>query len=250
MNLYFMMGNIINSIRSELLSRFQNDPQSFKGTDQFIYPCYGNNPPIKDMIPFAGKGKYEYLGIDSLFEYSEVKVLWEYSSYKLKISKWIPNECHPLVHYCSGYYNHPDITWKKLDKNNQILLLASLLKAPEDSTLSTWEKFVDKIITSVQEYIAGDPNISQGTVKEIVNFLYSLYKIVNYEIGFIEARLSNTAERTISTFVFAIAFKSLWETKQKKRLENKSKTETEKLNLLQYFLQTIENRKMISDGRQ
>ena len=240
-NLNFIMGDIISYIHFELVSRFKNDPQSFKGTDQFIYPCYGNNAPIKDMMSF---GKYEYLGKYSLFEYSEDNI-WSYSSFKLKISKWIPKECHPLVQYCSGYYNHPDITWKKLDRSNQILLLASLLKAPEDSTLSTWDKFVNKIITSVQEYIAIDPNISQGTVKEIVNFLYSLYKIVNHEIGFIEARLSNTAERTISTFVFAIGFKSLWETKTKKRSENKSKTESEKLNLLQYFLQKIENRKMI-----
>ena len=244
-NLNFIMDDIINSINSELLSRFQSNPKLFKGTDQFIYHCSENNVPIKDMNFFGGKGKYEYLGKYSLFQYTKVRHYYILTRHELKISKWIPNECHPLVQYCSGYYNHPDITWNKLDKSNQILLLASLLKAPENFTLSTWNKFVNNITTNIQEFIDRDPNISQGTVKELVNFLYSLYKIVNYEIGYIEAKLSNTAERMISTYVFAMAFKSLWETKTKKRFENKSKTETKKSNLLQYFLQKIENRKMV-----
>ena len=245
-NMNFIMNDVIKSIHSELLIRFKSDPQSFRGTDQFIYICSGNNIPIKNMTPFVGKAKYHYLGECSLFEYLEIKRLRGlYTTYQLKISTWVPKNCQPLVEYCSGYKSHPDVIWGKLNKSKQILLLASSLRAPDDFTLSTWDLFVNNIFTNVQAFIGRDPSISQGTVKEIVNFLYSLYKIVNYEIGFIEARLSNTAERTISTFVFAITFKSLWETKTKKRLENRSKTETKKQNLLQYFLQKIENRKMV-----
>ncbi|KAI6655287.1 hypothetical protein LOD99_11427, partial [Oopsacas minuta] len=69
--------------------------------------------------------------------------------------------------------------------------------------------------------------------------------IVNYEINHIQAKLSNTAERTISTFVFAYAFRSLWRMKSKKRIESNIKQEEKKRSLLQYFLQKIENRKMI-----
>ena len=241
----FILDDIINFIRSELFSKFQSDPQFIKGNDQFIYVCNENSGPIKHMTPYVGNTNYEHFGKDSLFVVSRIMRAYWYPKDKLNFSNWVPKECHPLVRYCSGYINHPDITWDELDKNNQILLLASLLRAPDDNTLSTWDKFVKNISTKVQEFIARDPNISQGTVREIANYLCSLYTLVNYEIGFIQAKLSNTAERNISIFVFAYAFKSLLELKMEKRLENRSKKEIKKASLLMYFLQKIETRKMV-----
>ena len=241
-NYNFLMDKIIESLHSDIITRFKTDPKSFKGPDQFIHPYSANTIPIREMTPFSSRMEYEYLGINSLFQ---VRKFPFFSSFQLRISEWVPKECHPLVKYCSGYYNHPDITWGHLNENSQILLLSSQLKTPENFARSTWDKFVDKILTSVQEFIAKDPNISQGTVKELNHFLYTQYKIVNHEIKHIKARLSNIAERTISSYVFAIAFKSLMGTKIKKRSANKSKTEAKRIDLLKYFLQKIENRKMV-----
>ena len=227
----FRMDGVVSSIHGSLLAKFC--------TNQFIYSFNGNNTPIKEMTPYLGRSTYEYFGKQSLFSQNK----WKKS--QISISSWIPEECRPLVQYCSGYFNHPDIIWNKLDKNSQILRLSSQLKDPSTSKISTWNKFVNNISSNVRLYTERDPNISQGTVKEIVNYLYSEYKLVNYEIGFIEARLSDAAERAISTFVFAYAFKSFWEAKLKTRLETKLKKEVKKSSLLQYFLQKIEIRKMV-----
>ena len=229
---HFQMNRIISFLHFDLLAKFKADPKSKTGAEQFFYPWYRNNTPIRDMTPFPGRGKYEYLERDSLFEYAQGRRavhLFLYQSYQVKVSKWIPKECHPLVYYCSGYYNHPDITWGHLHKNNQILLLVSFLKDPKNNALSAWDRFMDKIFISIHEFIAKDPTISQGTVKEIVNFLYSEYKIVNHEIGHIEAMLSNTAERAISKYVFAIAFKSrAWIQKQKRDWKTDQRQKQEK----------------------
>ena len=164
------------------------------------------------------------------------------SKLKLRPSIWVPKECLSLLKYCSGYYNHPEITWD-LNKNTQILLLASKLRAPDNFELSTWEKLINNLKKNIRFFIEKDPTISPGTVKVMVNFICSLFKEVNYEISFIEAKLSNIAERTISNLVFAYAFQSLWNTN--KSLENKVNLETKRNELFQYFLQKVETRKMV-----
>ena len=242
-SLNFNMGDTIESIQLDILTRFQSVRK--EKLEQFIFPISENNIPIKHMTPYQGKADFEYIGKDSLFTVEMERRMLVFSKVKLKTSEWVPNECRPLIKYCSGYYNHPDITWKKLNKNAQILLLASKLKALNDSEVSTWKKLINNICKEIRIFVEQDPNISPGTVKEMVHYLCSLFKIVNYEISFIEAKLSNTAERTISILMFAYAFKSLWNAKRNKPLENKANTEVKKQELLQYFLQRIENRKMV-----
>ena len=77
-------------------------------------------------------------------------------------------------------------------------MLASCLQDPNNDGKKTWEKFIENISSP------------QSTVKQLVNYLCAVIKHVNYEINFIQARFTNAAERTITTFVFAYAFKSLW----------------------------------------
>ena len=81
-------------------------------------------------------------------------------------------------------------------------------------------------------------------MKEIVNFLCHICKVVNYEINYIEAKLTNAAERTISTYAFALAFKSILEAKIGKEKENESKQKKVKEKNFEYFLQKVENRKL------
>ncbi|KAI6656616.1 hypothetical protein LOD99_1411 [Oopsacas minuta] len=200
------------------------------------------------MTPYIGKRNYEYLSPDSLFT---VDKQWRFSPRKITLSNWVPKQCKSLVKYCSGYYSQPDIVWKGLDRVRQILLLASSLIAPGSITEecnSSWQLLIDNISKSIKTFTDNDPNISPGTVKEMVNYLCFLFKFVNYEINFIQAKLTNVAERTITTLVFAFAFESLWKIKLQKRSEQKAKTEVKKDNFRQYFLQKIENRKIIREN--
>ena len=242
-NLDFKMNEIIDFIEKDILARFQRVPK--EKLEQFIFPCAENNTPIKHMTPYPGKVEFEYLGKDCLYVVDMERRMLVFSKLKLRTSDWVPTECRSLIKYCSGYYSHPDIIWKKLKKNQQILLLASKLRVPNNPKVSTWEKVINDISKEVRIFIGQDPTISPGTVKEMVNFICSLFKLINYEISFIDAKLSNTAERTISILVFAYAFKSVWNAKRNKPLENKANTEAKKIELLQYFLQKIENRKMV-----
>ena len=197
------------------------------------------------MTPHPGKVEFEYLGKDCLYVVDMERRMLVFNKLKLRTSDWVPTECRPLIKYCSGYYSHPDITWKKLKKNQQITLLASKLRAPNNPKVSTWEKIINNICKEVRIFIEQDPTISPGTVKEMVNFVSSLFKLINYEISFIDAKLSSTAERTISILVFACAFKSVWKAKRFEPLENKAYTDAKKVEILRYFLQKIENRKMV-----
>ena len=235
-----MMSNIISTIEQEILLGFQKYNQNL-----FIYQSHNNNNPIKDMTPYPGERSYRYIDKDSLFALESEKRSWLFNKEKIKIKEWVPKNCHPLVKSCSGYYTHPEITWKVMDHNDQVLLLASKLKAPNNSKKSTWEQLVNNTSKIMQNFITQDPNISHATVKLMINSLHSLFEHVNYEINFIEAKLSNTAERTLSTLMFAYAFNSLWEIKCNKRLEDSVMKKTKKENLLQYFLRKIENRKMV-----
>ena len=245
-NLNFDMDNIVKLLGEEMFSLFCRGLDNFARIDKFIYPWKENRVPIKEMTPYTGKVKCEYLNKESLFntKYKKRrKNVIQIAKPNLNFLNWVPKECYPLIKYCSGYYNHPDIIWK-LEKRKQIILLASQLKDPNNFERSTWDKFLNDISKRVQEFIKRDPSISHSTVKEIVDFLCHICKVVNYEINFIEAKLTNAAERTISTYAFAFAFKSLLETKFEKQRENKSREIEKKEKNFIYFLQKVKNRKL------
>ena len=239
----FDMATVVNDLGKTMLSRFCDERNHFTET-QFIYPWKENRVPIKEMTPYPDNVEFEYLSKDSLYKMvDQSKLVFQAAKTDLDFSTWVPTECYPLVKYCSGYYNHPDIIWKQ-EKRKQILLLASQLKDPNDFRRSTWDKFLDDLAKNIQEFTKRDPNISYSTVKEIVNFLCRICKVVNYEINFIEAKLTNAAERTISTYAFAFAFRSILKTKFENHRETKSNENERKINDLKYFLQKVENRKL------
>ena len=211
----FEMDTTIKVLCETILSRFCDESNKFAGTEQFIYPWRENKVPLKDMTPYIGKLNCEYLTTESLYAI-EVKNKRSYVEFR----KHVPQECHPLIRYCSGYFNHPDIIWNPV-KREQILLLASKLKDPTDPERSTWEKLIIDISKRIQEFTKEDQTVSHSTVREIVDFLSLICKLVNYEINFIEARLTNAAERMISTLAFAFAFKSILNAKFEKQREGK-----------------------------
>ena len=233
----FNMNQIIEELNKEILSKFCDEIDIFPGAEQFLYPWRENREPLKDMTPYPGRLKCEYLSKESLYI---TKVLENKSN--IVFRKYIPQECYPLVRYCSGHYNHPDIIWNTR-KRKQILLLASKLKDPNDPDRSTWEKLITDISERVQEFIKKTPTISHSTVKEIVDYLCRICKVVNYEINFIEAKLTNAAERKISTYAFALAFRFILETKFIIQKDDKSNEKKRKENDLGYFLQKVKNRK-------
>ena len=240
----FEMDEVISTIKSTILARFMNDPNLFDGGDQFIFSCNENNYPIRYMKPYAGRRDYKYFSGNSLFQIYKKSRL-HLDRKRLILPEWVPLECLPLVKYCSGHYSHPDIILGSLDRNQQVLRLACQLKSPSNLEESTWQKLISDIRECISDFIDKDPNISHGTVKQMVNYLSSLFKLVNYEINCIQAKLSNTAQRTITTLVFAYAFESLWNIKIGKLIEQKEKTEVKKLRLFLYFSQKIETRKLI-----
>ena len=249
----FDMDKIIRDLKDEISRKFK-DPKY-----QFIFSSCINNTPIKDMTPYAENSEYLYLDKDSLFvvvhkkEKSNTPIIGgfidKYNDYRhpteIQMFKWIPEDCHPIVKHCSGHYNHPDIHFRDLDRNSQTLLLASKLICPSDSRMSTWEKLINDVTLIIVDFVKKDENMRAGTVREIIHHLCRLLNVVNYEINFIEAKLSNTAERTISTYVFAHAFKSIWGTKKKKRSESNEKEKEKKTDLHQYFFEKIQTRKLI-----
>ena len=236
----FDMESKIQLLSKTMLSKFS---ENNSGTDQFIYPWKENKTPLKEMTPYTGKFNCEYLTSESLFFKKEKKRTSSKTKSKIGFKRWVPRSCTPLIEYCSGYYNHPDIIWK-LEKKKQILLLASRLRDPNNLKRSTWEKFLHDISERIQEITEKDPDISHSTVKEIVDILCHICRVVNYEINFIEAKLTNAAERTLSTYAFGLAFKSSLKLKKDKLRENilieREKRETN----LDYFLQKVENRKL------
>ena len=237
------MDSIIQKLGNSMISKFCEKVNQYTGTDQFIYPWRENRVPMKDMTPYSGRLNCEYVSKDSLYHRIGHQDKHTFAKLNLEFQEWVPQGCYPLIKYCSGHYNHPDIIWK-LEKRKQILLLASELKDPNDFERSTWHKFITDISERVQGFAMSDPNISHSTVKEVVDFLHHICKVVNYEINFIEAKLTNAAERNISTYAFAFAFKSILNTKIDLQKESKSKENERKQNNLKYFLQKVENQKL------
>ena len=234
----FDMHEAIQLIRREIQQNFEGN-SIYCITEDFIYPCMQNNIPIKEMTPFTGEDRYIYLGQDTLYKVDTSSLNPLYASAVIpQISKWVPECCHSLVNYCSGYYNHADMTWE-LEERKQIMHLASILKDPNNTGESTWKKLIDNISSKVQEIIKSDPEISQGTVKQLVNYLCSTLKHVNYEISYIQARLTIAAERALSTLVFAYAFKSKWGLKAHINIQSRLTNEEEKLRKKEYFLSAI-----------
>ena len=235
----YQMENIIENIETEILVGFLGNTD-VHGEKHFVFPIMENNVPLRAMTPFPTKQSYQYLAPDCLYRIVTDRTK---RKTKIKLLNEVPNECKSLVKYCSGYYNYPDVQWKGWRMDRQIFYLVSLLKSPRNPQLVTWQLLIEDIAT-VKKFIDHDPTVSPGTIKEIINHLYSIFQIVNYELGFIQARMTNTAERMISKLVFAYAFESVWETKKQNRLEHDLKKEEEKNALLQYFIQKIEVRKM------
>ena len=244
-DLNFQMDQIISNFKSDIITRFQNTPHSDR-SEQFIY-VFENNHSLKSMTPFpGGSEKFEYMCQETLYSKTTVISWITYNSKEgITISDWVPKECYSIVKYCSGYCDNVSIKWKGTSKNQQRLLLASQLRHPYNSRISTWEKLIIDISKEVQSFIENDNKISQGTVRQIIAYLHHQFHIVNYEIDYIGAKLTNVAETTILTLMFAYAFQSFWKVKTEKRRENERKRESEREKLLDYFLQKIENRKMV-----
>ena len=216
----YQMENIISIMQDEILVGFLEDP-NVHGEKHFLFPIQEHNIPLRAMTPFPTKSSCQYLSPDCIY-----KIVMERNDRKsrIKLLDGIPSQCKPLVKYCSGYYNYPDIQWEGWRMDKQIFYLASQLKSPRNLHVSTWQLLIEDIDT-VKKFTDIDPSVSPVTIKEIIKHLNSIFLVINYELSFIQARLTNTAERTISKLVFAYAFKSLWETKQQNRLEHDLKKE-------------------------
>eukprot|EP00800_Vazella_pourtalesii_P011681 TRINITY_DN2812_c0_g1_i2.p1 TRINITY_DN2812_c0_g1~~TRINITY_DN2812_c0_g1_i2.p1 ORF type:complete len:936 (+),score=128.55 TRINITY_DN2812_c0_g1_i2:76-2808(+) len=240
-DLKFAMNEVINNLQAEILGKLESYVDSFSNEENYIFPWKENTTPIKNMKPYTGREHCEYLRRDSLFK-TEKQIIKGLRIVP-KISRWIPIECHGLIQYCSGYYNHADITWK-MEERKQILLLASSLRDPDNQKVSTWVKLLKKISSDVLSILERDPQISKGTVKEIIHSLCITFRLVNYEINYIQAKLTNKAERTITTWVFAYAFKHFWEGKSQRREEYSMTKNSKKNEYLEYFLQKVESRKL------
>ena len=237
----FNMEAVFQSIRLYITARFQLKPSKSKTTEEFIYPTNINHISIRDMKPYPGKESYEYFDGNQLFSLYK-----KHGKDHIKFTDWVPTKCLPLVQLCSGHFNDPDIICK--DKLKQICLLSSSLKNPKITNKNTWGILVEKIFSNTLFIIQKDPIVSSTTVREIIDNVSRTLKIVNHEISYIQAKLSITAERTISTFVFAVAFRSLWNIKKNKPLEHQIKKREKKSNYRHYFLKKIENRKMVRGG--
>ena len=111
----FDMDAVIEYLRTKILNSFQSDSESFSTSEDFIFAWKFNNIAIKEMTPYTGKVNYEYLGNDMLFTVDELT--FDSSTVIPKICHWVPKKCHPFVNYCSGNFNHADITWE-IEKTN------------------------------------------------------------------------------------------------------------------------------------
>ena len=240
-NLKFDMNKVIKNLEKEILSKLESYVDSFANEENYIFPWKENTVPIKDMTPYSGREHCEYLRKDSLYKTEKRGLIGLHNT--PTVNKWIPEKCHGLIQYCSGYYNHADITWK-MEEWKQILLLASNLKDPDNHKVSTWVKLLNRISSDVLSILKRDPQISKGTVKEIIHSLCITFRLVNYEINYIQAKLTYKAERTITTWVFAYAFKHIWEAKCERRIKYKEKKQSRKIEYLEFFLQKVESRKL------
>ena len=237
-NQQFQMDHIIRHLEWKIRTKFETSETSFASEEDYFYPWRENNRHLKDMIPYSGKTKCEYLRPDSLYCTKERKYFS--SSPTIEIKNWVPKECTDLIQSCSGYYNHADITWKT-EEWRQIKRLASCLKDPDNLNASTWPKLVCYISSNIEKELNKS---TQVTVKEIVHFLFSTFMQVNHEINYIQANLTNNAERIITTLAFARVFKYRRETKREKVRDYYVKKEKQKLDNCEFFIKQVQNRKL------
>ena len=240
----FNMDDIIQSIRDDLLIRFQ-EPNRFNQSENLTYSLTGHHTPLKEMLPYNGRPEYDYLHRDYLYQIDETWYSTRlYTAFKLNLTKWVPQECHGLVKYCSGFENHPDVLWKPRRKQ-QITLLTSKLKDPKDLRTSTWEKFINDITYDTQRILDIHPNVSHGVVKIVIHEFYFRMNLLNHEISYILAGLSNTAEILLTNLIFSLTFKNLWTNEINVKRGRLYKKYAKKQDHLIYFLQKIENRRMV-----
>ena len=67
------MDGIIQTLRKEMLTKFCDESNAVAGTEQFLYPWKENKVPLKDMTPYTGKDKCEYLSKESLWSTLETQ---------------------------------------------------------------------------------------------------------------------------------------------------------------------------------
>ena len=249
--LNFNMDMIIELICSDLLDKFIH-PFNWAASEQLIYAATNDfHTPLEDMIPYAEKANYVYLSKESLYQHHFKRKHW-YSWKKTKecfeISQWIPTECRSLVQYCSGMFNHPDIIWDTA-KWRQILDLTSVLKEPEYLSTKTWQKFIANLSKDVIELLKNYTNYPQTLkIKLLINALDFRIRLLNYEIGYIYARLSNIAIRKLSTLVFTIAFESQFEMKASEERANLAKIIDSKPSIKKDFHEKIRNSKIMREN--
>ena len=243
-NLKFDLDDILNSIKEDIMSRCLR-PFKLPQEDKLFYPSYDYHIPIKEMSPYNGRPHYSYVCQSTLFKLEKPWYTSRLNPAPAELTpfQWIPSKCVDLLRHCSGFYNHPDIIWR-YPKHKQLDYLTSALRSPDDLEVSTWQRFIDDISSDTLKHLETSSNVSHAIVKQIIHEFCFRIRLFNHEFGFIHACLSNTAERTLSTLVFAYAFKFLWSQKAKIRRENREKKDNKRQDHLQYFLQKIENRKM------
>ena len=91
----------------------------------------------------------------------------------------------------------------KNEERFQIKQLASCLRDPDNLDVSTWPKF----IRFISEILLNRD--THPTAKEIIHLLSDNIKQVNHEINYIQAKVTNIAEMTITTLAFAHTIKHL-----------------------------------------
>ena len=226
----FQMDGIIQILESTIVEGFQTYRTGFACKEDYIYPWRENSKLLREMSPYLGKSS-DYIREDSL--YTVVKN-------KIKIRSWVPIECKGLIRSCSGYYNHADITWKT-EERLQIKKLASCLKDPDNSEETIWPKFIHFISSEIQNLLNRNAHV---TAKEIIHLLSSAFNQVNHEINYIQAKLTNMAEMTITTLAFAHTFKHRSEMRMEKMNEYILKREKQKLDNCEFFLEQVNTRKL------
>ena len=227
----FIMNEIIQYLESTIIHKFQTYEAAFASKEDYIYPWRENSKPLREMSPYPGKSKCEYLRPDSFYTVVNSKIT---------IQKWVPRECRDLVRSCSGYYNQPDVTWKT-EESLQIKKLASCLKDPDNPEESTWPKLIYLISSKIQYLLNRGAHV---TAKEIIYLLSSFFKQVNHEINYIQAKLTNMAEITMTTLAFAHTFKHRSELRMEKMNDYSLKKKKQKLDYCEFFLEQVNTRKL------
>ena len=77
-NLKFNVGEIFESIQSDILTRFRSVPK--EKLKHFSYPSSESNTPIKQMTPYQDKTDFEYIGKDSFYKVEQERSMLVFSN--------------------------------------------------------------------------------------------------------------------------------------------------------------------------